>query len=280
MKFLKITAAILSLALLTACNSAQSVQTSGTVSESEMSAVATAAETTAKTETQTEAPAITTTAAETETEQSADELAFDNELVSALADIIESHNGGRFFMYDFDRDGCPEIAFYGYDMITAYFDIYDFSSGEAVSMGAVTPGECSLNADNTCLADRYIDDGCLEFYYSKDADEYLYVSLLRYADGSGGEALTFVQMMLRMPVNGDIDFGRGVTEEKYTYSGKSEEDWYAARNKAWESLSDYELIEHINLQTVKLYTVYDPSPYDPSPRELAVTVLKDYYTGE
>lgn len=272
MKFLKITAAILSLALLTTCKSGQPVQTSETVSDTETSAVTTTATTSTETETETET--------EKETVPAEDDIAFDDKLVSALADIIEKHNGERFFMYDFNRDGCPEIAFYGYDMITAFFDIYDFSSGVTVSVGAVTLGECSLNSDNYCLADRNIDDGCLEFYCNKNMDEYLYVSLLRYADGSGGEALTFVQMMLRMPVSNDMDFGSGVTDEEYSYYGKSEEDWYAARDKAWASLSEYEPIEHINLQNIKLYTVYDPSPYDPSPKELAVTVLKDYYVGE
>ena len=56
MKFLKILSVILSLLLLTACNSGQSVQTSETVSETETSAVTTttAAKTTTKTETEAE----------------------------------------------------------------------------------------------------------------------------------------------------------------------------------------------------------------------------------
>lgn len=54
MKFLKITAAVLSLVLLTACDSEQSVQTSEIVSETETSAVTTTATETTETETEPE----------------------------------------------------------------------------------------------------------------------------------------------------------------------------------------------------------------------------------
>ena len=262
MKFLKITAAILFLAILTACNSGQSVQTSETVSETEASAVTTKATTATETETETES--------EKETVPADDDIAFDDKLVSALTDIIERHNGYNFFMYDFNLDGCPEIAFYGYDMLTAYFNIYDFSSGEPVLMGTAIPGECSQNTDIDC---------CCELYFDESNSEYVYASLSRYADSLGTLTDHYFQDMYLTKLSRDMKFNDD--NDLYdSYMGTSEEEWYAERDKAQASLSEYTLIEHINPDNFKTYTIYDPSPYDPSPIELANTVLKDYYVGE
>lgn len=266
MKFLKITAAILSLALFTACKSGQPVQTSETVSETETSAVTTISATETETETETKMETET----EKETVPAEDDIAFDNELVSDLADIIEKHNGERFFMYDFNRDGCPEIAFYGYDMLTAYFNIYDFSSGEPVLMGTAIPGECSQNTDIDC---------CCELYFDENNGEYVYTSLSRYADSLGTLTDYYFQEMYCTKLSCDMKFNYD-NDQCNSYMGTSEEEWYAERDKAQASLSEYTLIEHINPDNFKTYTIYDPSPYDLSPRELAVTVLKDYYTGE
>lgn len=258
MKFLKFSAVILSFALLTACNSVQPVQTSETVSETETSAVTTTEATTTATETK------------TETVPAEDDIAFDDKLVSALADIIERNNGYNFFMYDFNLDGCPEIAFYGYDMLTAYFNIYDFSSGEPVLMGTAIPGECSQNTDIDC---------CCELYFDESNGEYVYASLSRYADSLGTLTDHYFQDMYLTKLSRNMKFNND-NDLCDSYMGTSEEEWYAERDKARASLSDYALIEHINPDNFKTYTIYDPSPYDPSPRELAITVLKDYYAGK
>ncbi|MDE6708899.1 MAG: hypothetical protein K2J76_00225, partial [Oscillospiraceae bacterium] len=263
---------ILFLALLTACNSGQSIQTSETVSETETSAVTTAAETKMETTTS----IITTTAMEMETETeketvpAEDDIAFEAKLVSALADIIEQHNGYNFFMCDFNLDGCPEIVFYGYDMLTAYFNIYDFSSGEPVLMGTAIPGECSQNTDINC---------CCELYFYEKSGEYVYASLSRYADSLGTLTDHYFQDMYITKLRRDMKFNDD-NDLCDSYMGISEEEWYAERDKAQASLSEYALIEHINPDNFKTYTIYDPSPYDPSPIELANIVLKDYYMGE
>ena len=257
MKFSKITAAILSLAILTACNSGQSAQTAETAT----SAVTTSATTATTTETKTET--------EKETVPAEDDIAFDNELVSALADIIEGHNGYNFFMYDFNIDGCPEIVFYGYDMLTAYFNIYNFSSGEPVLMGTAIPGECSQNTDIDC---------CCELYFDEKNSEYVYESLSRYADSLGTLTDHYFQDMYLTKLSRDMKFNND-NDLCGSYMGTSEEEWYAERDKAQASLSEYTLIEHINPDNFKTYAVYDPSPYDPSPIELATIVLKNYYTG-
>lgn len=80
MKKIKITAAILSLTLLTACKSGQSVQTSETVSETEASIVTTSETTAMPTETESATSAITTTAAETVPETEPAEVAEKKEI--------------------------------------------------------------------------------------------------------------------------------------------------------------------------------------------------------
>lgn len=204
--------------------------------------------------------------AEDETEVSPNgDVAFDDALVSGLADIIEQHNGYSFFMYNFNRDGCPEIIFYGYDMLTAYFNIYGFSGGEAVSMGTAVPGECSQNTDIDC---------CLELYFDANNSEYAYVSLSRYADSLGTLTDYYFQNMYRTKLSCNMKFNYN-TDRCDFYKGTSEEEWNAEREKTWANLSAYTLVEHINPDKLKSYTVYDSSP-----SELAETVLKDYYMGK
>lgn len=94
MKRLKISAIILSLALLTACNSGQSVQTSETVSETEASAATTSAATTAKTESTTSA--ITTAETETVSETEPAEIAEETEI-----EYVEVSPGNEFIDYNF-----------------------------------------------------------------------------------------------------------------------------------------------------------------------------------
>lgn len=266
MKFLKITAALLSLSLLTACNSRQSVQTSETVSVTETSAVTTISATETETETETK------TETKKETVPAEDDIAFDNELVSALADIIERHNGYNFFMYDFNLDGCPEIAFYGYDMATQYCAVYDFG-GNSSNYAYAVPGQCT--ADENC-------DMCIELYANTDTDEKFYISFSRYIIKSEDGGFIYCQDIYRTPLSGDILGGihSGNDANKSFSQVYTKEEYERLFTDAVESLSEYTLIEHINPDNFKTYAVWDPSPYDPSPKELAVTVLKDYYVGE
>ena len=91
MKFSKITAAVLSLVLLTACNSGQSVQTSETVSETETSAVPTTTATkTETTETETKPETEPAEAAE-ENEPEYVEVSPDNEFIDY--EFIENYQG-------------------------------------------------------------------------------------------------------------------------------------------------------------------------------------------
>ena len=97
MKLLKITAAILSLAILTACKSGQPVQTSETVSETETSTVTTSATTTAMTtETETTTSIMTTTAAETVPETEPAEVAEEKEI-----EYVQVSEGNEFIDYEF-----------------------------------------------------------------------------------------------------------------------------------------------------------------------------------
>lgn len=277
MKAFKFAAVILSLAILTSCDPAQTEQESETVSETETSAATTAAETKTEKETVPEASAATTAEAETETEKETvpadDDIAFDNELVSALADIIERHNGYNFFMYDFNLDGCPEIAFYGYDMATQYCAVYDFSGGNSSNYAYAVPGQCT--EDENC-------DMCIELYANTAADEKFYISFSRYILESADGGFIYCQDIYRTPLSGDILGGihNGNDANKSVSRVYTREEYEQLFTDAAESLSEYTLVEHINPDNFKNYTVYDPSPYDPSPRELAVTVLKDYYVGE
>lgn len=265
MKFLKITAAILSLALLTACNSAQSVYTSGTVSESEMSAVTTAAETTAKTETQTEAPAITTTAAETETEQSADDISeADKDLLKILTDemrlpeevlleyawkIDDFEGFQRGYtadgVYDFNGDGIPEIYVGGWDMITPYAAVYDISKGDPEYIFGIT---------TAAIYSTDLFDGIIYLFYDRKEDQYFYYAMTSYL--TGGAAIEDTIMYIIEQSRIDVDLENHILGEKQhsQESFSNENEWKAACEKAEKELCNCALID-------KLYTLDEPYLY-------------------
>ena len=108
MKFLKITAAILFLAILTACTSGQVQQASKTVSETEISTVTTSATTTAMTtETETTTSIMTTTAAETVSETEPAEVAEEKEI-----EYVQVSEGNEFIDYEFieEYQGTTDIG--------------------------------------------------------------------------------------------------------------------------------------------------------------------------
>lgn len=253
MKRSKISAIILSLALLTACNSGQSFQTSETVSET--SAVTTATET--KTETTTSA--TTTTSTETAKEQPADDISeADTELLKILTDetglpeevLLEYARKIDNFddiqrgyvadgIYDFNGDDVPEIYVGGWDMITPYAAVYDISKGDPEYIFGMT-------AEMDFYDDTYA--GNIELYYDRKENKYFYYAMTSYwFGGTVGDTITYTIVQSRI----DADFENHILGEKQ-YSQEDffdEDEWKAACEKAEKELYSYALID--TLRTLK-----------------------------
>ncbi|MDE6708900.1 MAG: hypothetical protein K2J76_00230 [Oscillospiraceae bacterium] len=254
MKRSKISAIILSLAILTACNSEQSVQTSETISETEVSTVTTTAET--KTETTT---SIITTAAETEAEQPADDISeADKELLKLLTDetgmsedvLLEYARKIDNFddiqrgyvsdgIYDFNGDGVPEIYVGGWEMITPYAAVYDIRKGDPEYIFGMT-----------AKMDFYdnIYDGNIELYYDRKENKYFYYAMTSYwFGGTVGDSITYTIEQNRI----DADFENHILgEEQHSQEDFSDEDeWKSACEEAEKELCNYVLID--TLRTLK-----------------------------
>lgn len=261
MKFLKITAAILSLALLTACKSGQPVQTSETVSETETSTVTTAVET--KTETTTSA--TTTTATETETEKSADDISeADKELLKIITDEtglpeeilleyarkidnFDDIQRGYFAdgIYDFNGDGVPEIYVGGWDMITPYAAVYDISKGNPEFIFGMTT---KMDFYNNIYA------GDIELYYDRKENKYFYYTMACYLSGDdiAKPTMYFIE---KSHIDVDLE-NHTLGEEQHSQEDFSDEDeWKAACEKAEKELYNYALID-------TTYTLKEPYFYE------------------
>ena len=259
MKFLKITAAILFLAILTACNSGQVQQASETVSETEASAVTTIAKT------ETTASAITTTSTETVTEQPADDISeADKELLKILTDetglpeevlleyarkIDNFEDMQRRYsadgVYDFNGDGVPEIYVGGWDMITPYAAVYDISKGDPEYIFGMT-----------AKMDFYdnIYTGDINLYYDRKENKYFYYTMACYLSGDdiAKPTMYFIE---KSRIDADFE-NHALGEKQHSQENFSDEDeWKAACEEAEKELYNYALIDTI-------YTLKEPYFYE------------------
>lgn len=252
MKFLKFSAAILSLAILTACKSGQPVQTSETVSETETSKVTT----TAETKTETTASAATTTAAATVTEQPAYDISeANNELLKILTeetglpeevlleyarkiDDFEDFQRGYVAdgIYDFNGDGVPEIYVGGWDMNTPYAAVYDISKGDPERiLGMTTKMDFYNNFYN----------GNIELYYDRKENKYFYYTMACYLSG---DDIAKPTMYFIEKSRIDVDFENHILgeEQRIREVFSDEDEWKAACEEAEKELYDYGLIDTIH----------------------------------
>lgn len=183
MKFLKITAAILSLVILTACNSGQPVQTSETVSESEASTVTAAAETTTETKTE--------TVLETEPAEAAEENEIEYVQVSANNEFID-------FEFIENYQGTTDIGDLA-DKAVEFLKTTDFYSDSMKNITEFSNEEFSdYIADGvivpkfrTAYPDDYDGDGRTETFIMVDIPYYwdnfrpVIRNILIFADSSG-----------------------------------------------------------------------------------------------
>lgn len=254
MKKKSVIAAALFLALLTACDSGKLPQVSETVSESETSAITTAAETKKET---------AASAAETETKQPADDVSeADKELLKIITDetglseevlleyalkIDNFEDMQRRYsaegIYDFNGDGVPEIYVGGWDMDTPYAAVYDISGDNPEFMFSMT----TTTIDSTTLF-----DGIIYLYYDRKENQYFYYAMTYWwSDDGFGNMMYFIDKS-----RVDVDLENHILgEEQHSREIFSDEDeWKTAYEEAKKELYDCGLINTI-------YTLGEPYLY-------------------
>ena len=74
-----------------------------------------------------------------------------------------------YFLFDFNGDDFPEVAFVGWDMDTPYMNVFDLSGSEPAFLGGTVQGLSPYSDDEECIG-----------LYRNDKGEYFYHSLEHY----------------------------------------------------------------------------------------------------
>lgn len=174
MKYRYLLALTLSALLLAGCTK-PAPNTSITETETSVAetTVATAETTTAVTSATEETTATTeiTTKTAIETETTAQEQPDPAEKIWNFLSTYESPDlSNKYFLFDFNGDNFPEVAFVGWYIDIPYMNVYDLSSGKPVSLGSTHQGLSPYSDDRECIG-----------LYCNDKGEYFFHSLSYYA---------------------------------------------------------------------------------------------------
>ncbi|MBP1549514.1 MAG: hypothetical protein J6A05_05875, partial [Oscillospiraceae bacterium] len=86
------------------------------------------------------------------------------------SDYTDGHTTDLYFLFDFNGDNFPEVAFVGWYIDIPYMNVYDLSSGKPVSLGSTHQGLSPYSDDRECIG-----------LYCNDKGEYFFHSLSYYA---------------------------------------------------------------------------------------------------
>jgi|GEM_PF-3366266 len=86
-----------------------------------------------------------------------------------LSSYESKYTTDLYFLFDFNGDDFPEVAFVGWDMDTPYMNVFDLSGSEPVSLGGTVQGLSPYSDDEECIG-----------LYRNEKGEYFYHSLEHY----------------------------------------------------------------------------------------------------
>lgn len=176
MKYRYLLALTLSALLLAGCTkpapdtSITETETSDTETSDTETSVATAETTTAVTSVMKETTATTEITTETTAQEHSDPIAEKIWNFLSDSDYTDGHTTDLYFLFDFNGDNFPEVAFVGWYIDIPYMNVYDLSSGKPVSLGSTHQGLSPYSDDRECIG-----------LYCNDKGEYFFHSLSYYA---------------------------------------------------------------------------------------------------
>lgn len=88
----------------------------------------------------------------------------------SASDYTDGHTTDLYFLFDFNGDDFPEVAFVGWYIDIPYMNVYDLSSGKPISLGSTHQGLSPYSDDRECIG-----------LYRNEKGEYFYHSLSYYA---------------------------------------------------------------------------------------------------
>ncbi len=239
MKHRYLLALTLSAGLLTACaaHSPEEIsETAEVTAETTMAVTVTTAETsTYITTAETEIPTEITVDTETTAQKEADPIA------EKIWNFLSAYEGpdlpSKYFLFDFNGDDFPEVAFVGWDedmfynISYPYMNVYDLSGNEPVSLGCTSQGLSPYSDDKECIG----------LYYNENTGEYFYHSLAHYIlKSSKGYSYNFERFIT------PVDFGSSSVEftldptEQRNFDNESDAEKY--KERVWKELEQLTLV--------------------------------------
>ncbi len=230
MKYRQLLVLFLSTLLLAGCTK-PAPNTSITGTETTAAVTVTTAETTAEITTETEA------SIETTVNKQPDPTA--EKIWSFLSNYESPDLPNKYFLFDFNGDGFPEVAFVGWDedmfhkLSYPYITVYNLSGNEPVSLGETTQGLSPYSDDKECIG-----------LYCNEKGEYFYHSLAHYIiKSSNGYSYNFERFII--PVDFDrhvVEFTHDPTEQR---NFDNEYDAEKYKERIWKELEQLTLVTEL-----------------------------------
>ncbi len=128
-----------------------------------------------------------------------------------LSTYESTYTTDLYFLFDFNGDDFPEVAYVGWDMLTPYMNVFDLSGSEPVSLGGTVQGLSPYSDDKECIG-----------LYCNEKGEYFYHSLAHYVvKDSEGYSYCFERFAI------PVDFDSHTVE--FSFEGT---DWKSFDNEA------------------------------------------------
>lgn len=158
---------------------------------------------------------------------------------SFLSDYESPDLPNKYFLFDFNGDDFPEVAFIGWDedmfhkLSYPYMTVYDLSGSEPVSLGGTSQGLSPYSDDKECIG-----------LYCNEKGEYFYHSLAHCTiKNSKGYSYNFERFII--PVDFDshvVEFTHEPTEQR-NFDNESDAEKY--KERIWKELEQCTLVTEL-----------------------------------
>lgn len=231
MKYRQLLALTLSALLLAGCTkpAPKPAETETSVTETSVTAAETTTAVTSATE-ETSMVAATEITTETTVQEQLDPAAEKIWNFLSDSDYTDGHTTDLYFLFDFNGDDFPEVAFVGWYIDIPYMNVYDLSSGKPVSLGSTHQGLSPYSDDRECIG-----------LYCNDKGEYFYHSLSYYAI-KNSNGWKHVMERYITPVDFDnhtVEFIPDPTEQR-NFDNEADAEKY--KERIWKELEPLTLV--------------------------------------
>lgn len=150
-----------------------------------------------------------------------------------LSTYESAYTTDLYFLFDFNGDDFPEVAFVGWNMDTPYMNVFDLSGGEPVFLGGTVQGLSPYSEEKECIG-----------LYRNDKGEYFYHSLAHFlVKSSEGYIYCFERFVIPVDFeNHTVEFTFEHTEQR---SFDNEADAEKYKDRVFKELEPLTLVTEL-----------------------------------